>query len=148
MYLKPLALTYFQGGYSVPRLGDLMLRKHVTEPQTVDKQDIRRATTSHEIWRSSQISKAPSALPSSLSVLNGIIKRFISPSETTIRKQYSKDLQTSLTALVRDRSTHREPKQTTRTKNIACKAILARQTLHEHKDKIRASLSDRITGSA
>ncbi|RSL78521.1 hypothetical protein CEP52_017624, partial [Fusarium oligoseptatum] len=157
--LKPARLTapaliQSQGTYSVPRLrGDLMLSKHDTGsgsdigPSTVNKEHARDVATSHGISRDSEISRALSVLPSNLSVLDGIIKRFASSSETTVRKQYSKDLQTSFMALVQDRSSSSsKTKQAARAGNIASEAALARQTLNEHEEKIRASLSDNIAG--
>ncbi|KAH7009622.1 hypothetical protein EDB80DRAFT_838411 [Ilyonectria destructans] len=158
--LKPMRLTttptaYSQGKYNVPRLGgDLMLMRHnvesgsSVESQMVDERGARGTTTIQSILQDSEVSQALSLVPSNLSVLHGIIKRFVSSSETTMRKQYGKDLQLSLLALVQNRSTFHRPKQMTRTENMAYEVTLARQTLHEYEEKIRTSLSDGIAGSA
>ncbi|KFA51508.1 hypothetical protein S40293_06317 [Stachybotrys chartarum IBT 40293] len=155
--LKPVRLTtpalaHSQGAYSVPRLGDLMLLKHDTrsdsslELRTGHERNARGAAVRHGIRHDSDISKALSTLPRNLSVLDGIIKRFSSSSKTIVRKQYGKDLQMSLMALIQDRITVSKSKQPTRAGNTAHEVALSRQTLHNHEDKIRASLSEGITG--
>ncbi|KAH6972826.1 hypothetical protein BKA56DRAFT_492395 [Ilyonectria sp. MPI-CAGE-AT-0026] len=156
--LKPMRLTtpptvHSQAKYNVPRLGgDLMLIKHNVksgsgaESQRFDERGARGTTTTQSILKDGEVSHALSLVPSNLSVLDGIIKRFVSSSETTMRKQYGKDLQLSLSALVQNRSTFHRPKQMTRTENMADELTLARQTLHEYEEKIRTSLSDGIAG--
>jgi hypothetical protein len=158
--LKPVRLTtptlvHSQGTYSLPYLGgDLMRLKHYAgfgssiEPQAADKRGACNVATIHEVWRDNEFSKALVILPSSLSVLDRIIKRFAASSPTTLRKQYSRDLQTSLMALVQDRSTSSEPKQATCVDNITLEVGLARKTLREQEEKIRGSLSDSTAGFA
>lgn len=155
--LKPMRLTTLpnansQAKYDMPHLGgDLMLMKHNVKPgsvesQMVNKPGARGTTTSHSISQDSEVSHALSPVPNNLSVLDGLIKTFVLSSETTMRKQYGKDLQLSLSALVQNRCTFHRPKQMTRTENIAYEVTLARQTLHEHEEKIRTSLLDGIAG--
>ncbi|KAF4988308.1 hypothetical protein FDECE_15104, partial [Fusarium decemcellulare] len=148
------ALAHSQGAYTVPCLsGGLMLQQHeagaagVAENRELHEGDSRHAATSPRTWRDSEISKELSVLPSNLSELDGIIKRFASSSKTRVRRQYSEDLWMSLMALIKDRRIFSKgSKKTTGAKNIAHEAAIARQTLHEYEEKIRASLSGNVAG--
>ncbi|KAF9770212.1 hypothetical protein IL306_012268 [Fusarium sp. DS 682] len=159
--LKPGHSTYSpfiqpQKTYRIPSLGeDLMILRHDidtsvgTKSIPIHERKSHEATTEHGDWQNSQVSRALSTLPNNLSVLDQIIKRFSMSSETTLRKQYSKDLQISLIALIQDRSTSSSmSKPTALAGDTRYESILALRELCEWEDNIRDSLSVQVTGFA
>jgi hypothetical protein len=156
-YLKPgrfgnPPVVQSQREYRIPSLGeDLMTLEHDIGCSGVIEAYPMRELKSHEptmerhaASQDCKISQAISSLPRNISVLGQIINRFYMSSETTLRKQYSKDLQMSLMAMIQDRSV--SAKQSTSVGDIRNESSLAHQELREWEDKIRYSLSLQVAG--
>ncbi|KAF5023718.1 hypothetical protein F66182_4222 [Fusarium sp. NRRL 66182] len=146
-------LIQSQRVYRTPSLEDLMVLKHdigsssVVEAYPIRDKNSHEAVIDRGTWQDSEVSRAQSTVPSNLSELDQIIKKLSVSSETTLRKQYSKDLQISLMALIQNRNTSSsKPKQTMCAANIRNESSLARQELREWEDTIRDSLSAQVTG--
>ncbi|KAF4963149.1 hypothetical protein FSARC_8814 [Fusarium sarcochroum] len=152
--LKNIAVARFQGTYSLPHLrSGLMLSafdlysSSDEEPNATQQRNVRGATNTHVSWCDGDSPKSSSAIPSNLSTLESVIKRFASSSNSTIRNQYSDDLQMSFSALVEARaSSSRRPRETARAGNVTYQTTLARRALREFEGRILASLSDGVTG--
>ncbi|GKU22957.1 unnamed protein product, partial [Fusarium langsethiae] len=142
-------------GYRIPSLGeDLMTLEHDIGSSEAIEAYSRRELKAHEptmercaASQDCNIAQEPYSLPRNLSVLDRIIKRFSMSSETTLRKQYSKDLQMSLMAMIQDHGVLvSKSKQTTYTGDIQDQSSLVHQELREWEDTIRNSLSVQVAG--
>ncbi|KAF4338326.1 very large low complexity [Fusarium beomiforme] len=153
-HLENPPLIQTRKAYRIPSLAeDLMIMKgdvtvsNNTRVCAIGERISREAVIEHDVWQDNEASRALLALPKSLSVLDQIIKRFSLSSETSLRKQYSQDLQMSLMALIKDRSTSsRKPKQVARAHDVWYESKMARQELHDWENNIRDSLSTQVTG--
>ncbi|CAF3547431.1 unnamed protein product [Fusarium graminearum] len=138
--------------YRLPSLGeDLMKLKHGFGPRDVARASNVLETSSdkpalqHEPTQQIIASSATSILPDNLSSLDQIINRFSLSSETTIRKKYSEDLHTSLTAMIQNYNTScSKPKQTTRPMDVEKECVQAYNELHQWEDIIRTTLTNQF----
>ncbi|KAG8361093.1 hypothetical protein FVEN_g899 [Fusarium venenatum] len=157
-FLKPYPLPIpqlfqFYSAYRVPSLGeDLVKLPH--QPSNAFRTSHIIETKSHNATgrlpagQDGSISTTVPTLPDSLSVLDQIVKRFSKSSETSLRKQYSKDLQISLTALIQDHiKAFNKTKRIIRAADIEKYIISAYEELSQWDDNLRISLSKQFTGS-
>ncbi|KAM0344968.1 hypothetical protein ACHAPU_007102 [Fusarium lateritium] len=150
--------SHFQAMYTVPRLEDLLKTSSYGESNSdleqhtvleVHEDTFASVADRNGDWQEIEPSKTLLPLPTNLSVLESIINRFSSSSETTIRKQYSDDLRMSLMALIRNRHISlSKPAQRTQAQDILYGASLALQAVHEHEGRIRGSLSLKVADFA
>ncbi|GKU06108.1 unnamed protein product [Fusarium langsethiae] len=152
--LKPTSLTQSRRAYRAPSLGEgLTVLKDAIGSSNVARDSLMLDSNSNDVaaqrgdFQDSRIPMALPVLPDNLSALDQIIRRFSLSSETTLRKEYSKDLQASLTAMTQDRAIcSYKSKQTTRAGNVRKDIVLASQQLEQWEDGIRTSLSNHFTG--
>ncbi|KAM0493507.1 hypothetical protein ACHAP8_009137 [Fusarium lateritium] len=135
--------------YRVPSLGEDLLKLHHQSSNAVTASNILESESHDAI---SQLRNGEDnisltsmlTIPDSLSELDQIVKRFSASSETALRKQYSKDLETSLAALVK---IHTTSKQITRAMTIPNDIIQVRKKLNMWEESIRTSLLNQVGGS-
>ncbi|KAL3595799.1 hypothetical protein FPOAC2_10166 [Fusarium poae] len=149
--LSPLVKSHSL--YRVPSLGEDFMKlqyqsSHVFRASYMIETKSDDVTGQHRADQGGPASTTLPILRDSLSVLGQIVKRFTESSETSLRKQYSKDLQTSLTALIEDHiESINKPKQITRDVDVERDIVLACEELSQWDYHLRVSLSKEFTGS-
>ncbi|ROT41910.1 hypothetical protein SODALDRAFT_347045 [Sodiomyces alkalinus F11] len=142
-----LTLPHDIPSFMIPRLTADLTLKSYDQPirhsvlLTPRPEDMQLQSHQPGHWGDGDVHKALSSLPPELSILRGIVDGFSSSANPT-RKQYGKDLQESLLALIRDRMTPRPlEKALPFLVNTEVDIAMARKALRDHSESIQKALS-------
>lgn len=146
---KPATMMSLQSGhvkdvYTIPHLTNGLMKKdmyfdNATRDQiSMDKLSRRFADAS--IGRDKEAPETFSLVSPEIEALSRVVKRFSASTDLT-RKQYGDDLEASLAALIRHRSTSTKPAPKLSAKGLVQAIAQSRQLLNDHVSIIQKSVS-------
>ncbi|RSM02017.1 hypothetical protein CDV31_011100 [Fusarium ambrosium] len=135
--------------YTVPHLTSGLMKKDVDSDNATRDQismdKLSRTFADTSIEKDDKAAGTFLLVPQEISTLSRVVKRFSASSDLT-RQQYGNDLEASLAALIRHRSTYTKPTLTLSAEGLAQIIAQSRQLLHDHISTIRESVSQGESG--